>query len=304
MLVCDDLLELPRVMCITLALQEGEEGEHCAVYPQSFRITYTLDIEADTGLPSPGPGWYGIWTVEGETQYVTLVDQGAGFLLASWGLGLLQSGFTCEDAIAAGTPFELTTDDAVVILFGDPNCLLTVTFSEDLTDCPEDDPDPPPAVSYNCVDDSCVDPGDGTGTYATLAECIAAPCEPDGPLDCESAGCVAPRTWTATISGFVGDCEDINGEWEWEFSHMNAGLCIYVAVLGDIASELMIYEGIFSVGFTGTGTGEGGIPGFDATGVMDCCAEVVLTFVGNGSCDDPPNETPATITLTPGEACP
>lgn len=27
-------------------------------------------------------------------------------------------------------------------------------------------------VSYNCVDGSCVDPGDGTGTYSTLSECL------------------------------------------------------------------------------------------------------------------------------------
>ena len=28
-----------------------------------------------------------------------------------------------------------------------------------------------PAESYNCVDGTCINPGDGTGTYATLAEC-------------------------------------------------------------------------------------------------------------------------------------
>lgn len=34
--------------------------------------------------------------------------------------------------------------------------------------CPSCNP-----VSYNCVEGTCVDPGDGTGTYATLEECIA-----------------------------------------------------------------------------------------------------------------------------------
>jgi len=34
--------------------------------------------------------------------------------------------------------------------------------------CPSCDP-----VSYNCTDGSCVDPGDGTGEYATIEECIA-----------------------------------------------------------------------------------------------------------------------------------
>jgi hypothetical protein len=31
-----------------------------------------------------------------------------------------------------------------------------------------------PPVSYNCVSGTCVDPGDGTGTYADLASCEAA----------------------------------------------------------------------------------------------------------------------------------
>lgn len=30
---------------------------------------------------------------------------------------------------------------------------------------------PPPPVTYNCVEGSCVDPGDGTGTYGTLEQC-------------------------------------------------------------------------------------------------------------------------------------
>lgn len=32
----------------------------------------------------------------------------------------------------------------------------------------------PPAVSYNCVEGVCTDPGDGTGTYSTLEACEAA----------------------------------------------------------------------------------------------------------------------------------
>ena len=40
----------------------------------------------------------------------------------------------------------------------------------------------PSCVSYNCVEGTCTDPGDGTGEYATLEECEAActityPCE-------------------------------------------------------------------------------------------------------------------------------
>ena len=38
---------------------------------------------------------------------------------------------------------------------------------------------PPEATpdSYDCINNECTDPGDGSGTYATLAECEAAGCE-------------------------------------------------------------------------------------------------------------------------------
>jgi hypothetical protein len=41
----------------------------------------------------------------------------------------------------------------------------------------------PPVESYNCVDGTCTDPGDGTGEYATLEECETACSEP--PADTE-----------------------------------------------------------------------------------------------------------------------
>lgn len=36
----------------------------------------------------------------------------------------------------------------------------------------------PSCESFNCVEGNCTDPGDGTGTYATLLECQLA-CNPD-----------------------------------------------------------------------------------------------------------------------------
>jgi hypothetical protein len=52
----------------------------------------------------------------------------------------------------------------------------------------------PPEVSYNCVEGICTDPGDGTGTYATLELCEAA--------------CGAPTTaslaWDYTMSAISG----------------------------------------------------------------------------------------------------
>jgi hypothetical protein len=77
-----------------------------------------------------------------------------------------------------------------------------------------------PPVSYNCTEEGCVDPGDGSGEFATLEECEAA-CIPvtyncvDGVCvdpgdgsgefatleECEMSGCGAP-TFTGTTERF------------------------------------------------------------------------------------------------------
>ena len=60
------------------------------------------------------------------------------------------------------------------------------------------------AESYNCVDGTCTDPGDGTGTYATLGECEAA-CFAES-YNCVSGTCTDPGDGTGTYAT-LGECE-------------------------------------------------------------------------------------------------
>lgn len=66
----------------------------------------------------------------------------------------------------------------------------------------------PPAVSYNCVDGSCVDPGDGSGTYSTLEECEAA-CAVPASYNCVDGVCVDPGDGSgayATLEECEAEC--------------------------------------------------------------------------------------------------
>jgi len=71
------------------------------------------------------------------------------------------------------------------------NGTLTVTFV-------------PPVVSYNCVSGVCTDPGDGSGTYATLGACQAA-CFPVT-YNCVSGVCTDPGDGTGTYAT-LGACQ-------------------------------------------------------------------------------------------------
>jgi len=53
-------------------------------------------------------------------------------------------------------------------------------------------------VTYNCTVDGCVDPGDGTGTYATLEECEAA-CGVVPSWNCVDGVCVDPGDGTGVF---------------------------------------------------------------------------------------------------------
>lgn len=52
-------------------------------------------------------------------------------------------------------------------------------------------------VTYNCTGGGCVDPGDGTGTYATLAACLAA-CGTAVSYNCINGICIDPGNGTGT----------------------------------------------------------------------------------------------------------
>ena len=59
----------------------------------------------------------------------------------------------------------------------------------------------PPPVSYDCIGGSCIDPGDGSGTYATLAACQAV-CTPPPPVsyNCISGNCIDPGDGSGTYA--------------------------------------------------------------------------------------------------------
>ena len=67
----------------------------------------------------------------------------------------------------------------------------------------------PPPVSYDCIDGTCIDPGDGSGTYATLIACEAA-CTPPPPVsyNCVAGTCIDPGDGTGTYATLVA-CEAV-----------------------------------------------------------------------------------------------
>jgi len=82
------------------------------------------------------------------------------------------------------------------------NGTLTVTFA-------------PPVVSYNCISGVCTDPGDGSGTYATLGACQSA-CMPPAPtaviaFDLYDDGSGSIRARATVTSGTTLDVLYITG---------------------------------------------------------------------------------------------
>jgi len=67
--------------------------------------------------------------------------------------------------------------------------------------------DQPPPATYNCVNDTCVDPGDGTGRYTTVEECQAA-CQPPPPVtyNCVSDTCADPGDGSG-IYATLAECQ-------------------------------------------------------------------------------------------------
>ena len=78
----------------------------------------------------------------------------------------------------------------------------------------------PPAESYNCIDGTCVDPGDGTGTYATLGECEAA---------CSSPSVVGVFGYMELCVGGTND------------DYMGAEVDLYVIVYVDTSFVVEVY---------------------------------------------------------------
>ena len=60
-------------------------------------------------------------------------------------------------------------------------------------------------ITYNCVSGTCIDPGDGTGTYSSLVACEAG-CFPIT-YNCVSGNCIDPGDGTGTYSTLI-DCQN------------------------------------------------------------------------------------------------
>jgi hypothetical protein len=76
----------------------------------------------------------------------------------------------------------------------------------------------PPEESYNCVSGNCVDPGDGSGTYATLAECEA---------DCGAIN-------VQSVGGFMEPCSGGSID-----DYM--GAVVVLDVPADVDSQFVVY---------------------------------------------------------------
>jgi len=92
-------------------------------------------------------------------------------------LGCLGSGSNCQDVIPRETISFVrnknTHNDSLVSVA----CNFTIEVFVDCVefDCNNFPPSTTP-VSYNCINNECIDPGDGTGEFASLALCEASGC--------------------------------------------------------------------------------------------------------------------------------
>ena len=69
----------------------------------------------------------------------------------------------------------------------------------------------PSPISYNCINEVCIDPGDGSGTYLTLVECetCCAPLPPVSSYNCTNGSCVlvvGPSGTYATLLACQAAC--------------------------------------------------------------------------------------------------
>lgn len=124
-----------------------------------------------------------------QTYYVAYVNGGTGVLglydlVFSDANGEFKLGAGYYKTTDAGTNEWFQVDaNGVIIAFGD---------------CVE-----PPAESYNCVSGTCVDPGDGTGTYATLGECEAV-CSAPEEINVQSVGGFMEPCTGGAIDDYMG----------------------------------------------------------------------------------------------------
>lgn len=94
--------------------------------------------------------------------------------------------------------------------------------------------------TYNCTGAGCVDPGDGTGTYATLEACLAA-CSISPSFNCVDGTCIDPGDGTGTFATLLecqqSGCANLQAETK-KFDAGNGSSYYLVAQLDDDGNEL------------------------------------------------------------------
>lgn len=94
--------------------------------------------------------------------------------------------------------------------------------------------------TYNCTPFGCVDPGDGSGTYATLEACLTA-CEIAESYNCVDGTCVDPGDGTGEFSTLLecqqSGCANLQAETQ-KFDAGNGSEWMLLAQLSDSGDEL------------------------------------------------------------------
>lgn len=186
--LCDEFCEVNNQFSFNLAgITNAGLCTNCDVFNRTHVLNYKstcgglhciwAEDNLDTFCPpaTPPVQWYIAHVVDGMTDEYQLRLVQSCFSAAAPGTPAY-AGYSCDgdfDPTAANS-FTKIWDD--LICSGLPDTI-TVTPSGDVIDCPCPEP------TYNCVDGSCVDPGDGSGTYTG----------PDALEDCEEA-CEPPES--------------------------------------------------------------------------------------------------------------
>lgn len=104
----------------------------------------------------------------------------------------------------------------------------------------------------------------------------------------------APRKFVTTISGFTGDCANLNGT--WTLTHDTGSGRWTQNKGGGLSGQLIDFgSGDWGLDFdNGVAT-----PTFTVSGVVGCCAPMTFAPDDTGGCDS----TPLTITVTPATSC-
>jgi hypothetical protein len=139
-------------------------------------------------------------------QYQPPVDHSADPVYASHDNSLLYQIAINDTGSPSITSTNLNEGSSGQITAGSGASWLLAAFVME-SDSVVAEPIPPPncSVTYNCTVDGCVDPGDGSGTYSTLEECLGA-CGVPISYNCIGGVCIDPGDGTGTFDTLV-ECQ-------------------------------------------------------------------------------------------------